>query len=166
MDKIDITANIVGDSIDYTSMSKRSELREFIKSNSGKSINIKIEVIDSPAYFQHKYYRGQLVPDIAHNESEVDVYTTHEELKKKLIRFKVETWGDIPSKYRSKCSRFEDKNNEKWYTPSTADLTYKEMREYILNVEKYLDKIGGHLGDCGHTLRSIEEIRNSALGIK
>ena len=160
--KLKTRAEIIDGSISYQSIKDRDKLRDFLRSSEGHSIDITIEIADSPEYFQHKYYRGYLVPDVAFNSSEVDNDYIHELLKKRFLFKHVSELKEIPNKYRKRCIRYVNQESELiGYTPSTANLTYKEMKEYILKVEMFLSKMGGHLGDnCN--LKDAKECRNKA----
>lgn len=145
--------------------SYNEKINDFKLANEGHKVAVTIEIADSPEYYQHKYYRGYLLPDVTFNESEVDADYVHDFiLKPMFLKRKVNDHREIPKKYWGHCRVLMQWTDVVGYIPSTGKLTYREMREYIENVELYLSKIGGHLGDSGKDLSGVEKIRSIAIG--
>ena len=119
------------------------ELRELIEKNEGRRgiREIRIEE-DSVKYYQHKYYRGYLLPPIARECFDGDEFKTHIEMKKRFLWREVKEYQEIPRKHRDRCIpvwKITEDGEELLigYLPSTGDLTEREMREYIILVEQF-----------------------------
>jgi hypothetical protein len=130
----------------------REALAEYCKAHNGKSGEISIVLADeTPRYFQHKYYRGYLLPAIADESFSGDREIAHAELKKILLQQPVSGWEEIPKKHRARASVIfirsvldagEVHDLVRGYIPSTACLSVKEMAEYILKVEALCAEYG------------------------
>lgn len=135
-----LTANIVQGSLLYSDPDYRKKLKEFKAVNEGFSCDVIFESHDNVRYWQHKYYRGFILPIIAEAQGEKDIDYLHEFiLKERFLRFKVEDWRDIPSRHRAGCRLMMKDDKVIYYVPSCAVLNYKEMREFILNTEAIRD---------------------------
>jgi len=126
------------------------DFQKFKDANPDKMGEVTYSITEnSVAYHQHKWYRGFLLPPIAKESFDGLEFKAHLELKRKFLFRSVNEWEEIPKKYRSKCfpvlrsvldgstGEFEE-NVICGYLPSTADLNYEEMKDFILNVEKFM----------------------------
>ena len=143
--------------------------KKFKADNEGKHVDIIIEIMEKPEYFQHKYYRGGLLPAIAEASGEHNIFLSHVLLKFEYLYNEIGSIDEIPKKYMSSGIFFinemdiESAENMvnipcqyiqgviiihgskgaisriiKGYIPSTADLTYEEMKQYIKSCENRL----------------------------
>ena len=154
--KIELKAEVIDGRIQYRDIDYTKKIHKFKEQNEGEKINVTIEKYETPEYFQHKYYRGYLLPDVAKAYGERDTEYVHRfELKKDFALIPVDSAEDIPQKYKSKCVVYvqdveidgEIKTRVAGYSKSCADMTYDEMKEYILKVEHRLFvDLSGHIG--------------------
>ena len=130
--------------------------------NEGLIFDISVKPVSQDArYWQHKFYRGYLIPAIAAESFDGIEAKAHYELKKMLLFVQVSSWEEIPSKHRDKCTPLlrqtvvdgEVKDELYAYIPSTANLTKKEFEDYIKKVEvlatdlqlSFVDKDGNNV---------------------
>lgn len=136
--RIKIEAKIVDGKITYAKKAFE-KLQDFKKAHENTTIDLMLESHDTPEYWQHKYYRGFVLPIIARAQGEKNIYYLHEfVLKEKFLKFKIEKYDDIPKRHLKKCRAIE-KNGIIYYLPSTGVLNFVEFREYILNCEAIRD---------------------------
>ena len=136
--KVKSSFQIIDQKIIYMNKNFMAEI-ETLKANDGQYGECVFEIIDRVQHFQHKYYRGPLIDEICGKVGERDTEYIHFEMKKKFLYREVESAKDIKSRYRGRCIVFMNDNAEvKAYIPSTGDLTFEEMRDYILKVEEFL----------------------------
>lgn len=139
-----------------------SRLLDLVKDpqNNGKSFEAKVEPVAlSAAWYQHKYYRGFLLPAIADESFDQIDEKAHWFFKEKFLKLDASDWSDVPAKYRrGGTPLFKEWKDEAGeihrdmyaFILSTANLTQKEFKEYIKNVESlandlqlsYKDKSG------------------------
>lgn len=167
MKNFKLTGKIQNGKIDYFE-NNMSNYNQFKADNEGKNVDVTIEIMDRPEYYQHKYYRGGLLPAIAEASGEHNVHIQHILLKYDFLFRKEEIPSNIPKKYythgiytihehrfnnvmlfKIPCKyikgimmvlKLYDSGLEKLigYIPSTADLTYDEMKQYIKQCENRL----------------------------
>jgi hypothetical protein len=133
----------------------KEDIRQFCAENDGKAGEITITLVDEgPRYYQHKYYRGYLLPAIADESYSGDRDQAHTELKKMFLMQPATGWNDIPKKHRSRCSVIyvreitddgEVTDVIRGYVPSTSRLNKKDMAEYILKIEALCAEYGIHI---------------------
>jgi hypothetical protein len=143
---------IIAGKIVFTVDDFMKKLGEFALNFEGQWGEAYFEIVDSVQYFQHKYYRGYLLPEVAYLYSETEDYTHNWILKPEFLFFSLPD-GDvkkIPNKHLKNCriiTRMEKENHGpdakeievvKGYIPSTAVLTFDEMKDYIIKVENRL----------------------------
>lgn len=97
-------------------------------------------------YYQHKYYRGFLLPDIADTAFDGKKRRAHIEMKRMFLYFDVNNEDDIPAKHFGRCILDYERykladgkivHNLRGYMPSMGDITKKEAKEFILKVENF-----------------------------
>lgn len=132
--------------------------------NEGKFYEVVVTLIKDPAqYFQHKHYRGHLLPMIAKESYDGILAKAHYELKKMfLIRYATD-WKEIPKKHWDRITiltrtKVDAETGEEYeemygYLPSTAKLSKAEFKEYIEKVEWLCAEMGLH----GLTEDELEE---------
>lgn len=144
------------------------ESRDLSKFN-GQKVEVIIVPIGSPEYFQHKYYRGYLLPAIAEAMGERDESYVHLFLKSKYLLTKCNHVDEIPksqlrrgiyvaqlndllnmsvslSKYITGAIIVSDiEGNLCGWIPSLALVTSEKMKKFIYDCENFLTEIGGSL---------------------
>jgi hypothetical protein len=146
--KVKSTFQIIGGRIAYSNKDFEKEFAQMKENHEGEHGEVIFEIIDQVRYFQHKYYRGFLLPDVAFFFCEDEYYVHEVELKQRFLFREVmnNDWENIPSKYRGKCRIVMQDDIVIGYIPSTGALTYQEMKDYILQVENLLfNQQEGHL---------------------
>ena len=144
------------------------DFQKFLEDNEGKKgvREYRIEEEDVK-YYQHKYYRGYLIPPIAKECFDNDEYRAHVEMKKMFLFMDIQDYEKIPVKLKARCIPIW-KNLDTGediligILPSTGDLSKNDMREYMLKVENF----GFEMAMYAITEENKEaiEIRNMALG--
>lgn len=129
-----------------------------------KEFELIISIVDTPKYFQHKYYRGKLLPAITKHSGEYDNYKQHILLKSEFLYEEIDDIKDIPTNQKESgifiiqksdlnserlakypCSLIKgiilvmDENKLVGYIKSTSKLTYDEMKKYIILIIYYID---------------------------
>lgn len=148
----------------------------------GQMVEIIVMPYDSPGYWQHKYYRGYLLPAIALALGETDSSRVHLYLKAKYLLETVKTLDEIPKNqlrrgiyaceldkiinlqielatYVTGAILVSDRGgNLCGYIPSLALITPERMNNFLYACEKNLTEIGGSL--------NVEamEVRNKWIG--
>lgn len=152
MDSLKLNAMVIGGKIEYQTKNWQEKVNAFKKSNEGKYIHLQFDNADSPAFFLHKYFRGYLLPDLATAYGEADNEYVHRYLLKKDFLFiPIDKLDDIPAKHRDRptiyIKEIDGKVVVQGYSPSTGDITHKEMKEFILKCEHRLFvDMAGHIG--------------------
>jgi hypothetical protein len=152
MEKLTLSAMIIGGKIEYENKNWREKVEAFKKSNEGKLIHLQFDNADSPSFFLHKYYRGYLLPDLATAYGEADQEYVHRYfLKKDFLFIAIDKLDDIPSKHKDRptiyIKEIDGKVVVQGYAPSTGDITHQEMKEFILKCEHRLFvDMAGHIG--------------------
>ena len=103
---------------------------------------ITIEDVDSIKFFQHKYYRGELLEFCSLN-SGLTKEECHEYFKSQFLCFRLAEGEKITSKYARRAKiyvREIEKDGEIYeqiykYIPSMGDLSYKDAADFIQKVE-------------------------------
>ena len=103
---------------------------------------ITIEDIDNVKFFQHKYYRGELLEYCSLN-SGLTKEECHEYFKSQFLCFRLADGEKIPSKYARRAKiyvREIEKDGEiieqaYKYIPSMGDLSYQDAADFIQKVE-------------------------------
>ena len=103
---------------------------------------ITIEDIDNIKFFQHKYYRGELLEYCSLNSGSTKE-ECHEYFKSQFLCFRLSEGEKIPTKYARRAKiyvREVEKDGEiieeaYKYIPSMGDLSYKDAADFIQKVE-------------------------------
>jgi len=169
--KLTLTATIENGKIKYKSDKSENKLSKFKDDNNFKDVDISFEIIDRPQYWQHKYFHGFVLPQIAMGmgESNLD-YLCEMVLKQQLLFVPIESERDIPKRHIGKCrtvSKVQYLDGEEiiitiGYVPSRSTLTFKEYKEFILKCEEIRDG----LSDWMIPLEELDEmgiIREKAM---
>jgi len=150
----------------------RKQIRNFLVLSANKNVEFRIEVVDKPAQYAHRFYRGYLLPDITHAAGETDRDKMHFELKYEYLFAKCDDINSIDGRYfRNGYYAFrrgtkllyqhlqglallvDDDDKLLGYIPSLATVTMDEMMEYLGKLEiRLTDDLGGHLG-CSKSSR-------------
>ena len=151
-----------------------SPLQSYIERNDGKGFVLKLEAGDNVQYWQHKYYRSCLLPALANHYGEKSLQFFHDYTLKPTFyeqstgkRFiPVEGYDEIPKKHQAGSRKIEvdtalNKVIIMGYIPSCADMTEKEMRQYILFCE---DLLFNFIGGSMDGFIDIEMRKNAKLG--
>lgn len=150
--ELNLTAVVVGGVIEYDDIGWRDKLNKFKEANEGKRIAMHFENDDSPAVGLHRYYRGYLLPDIAHALGERDKDYVHRYYLKKDFLFRpIDVLDEIKGKHRDRptiyVKEIDGKIVVQGYAPSCGDITHKEMKDFVLACEHRLFvDLQGHLG--------------------
>ena len=105
---------------------------------------ITIEDVDNVKYFQHKYYRGELLEYCSYHMG----YTSeecHEYFKHMYLTFHLAQDENIPSKYSRRARIYVREYEENGeiieyaykYIPSMGDLSYQDAAKFIQQVELF-----------------------------
>ena len=106
---------------------------------------ITIEDIDNVKFFQHKYYRGELLEYCALN-SGMTKEECHGYFKSQYLCFRLADGEKIPSKYSRRAKIYvretvnvdgETIEQAYKYIPSMGDLSYQDAAKYIQQVELF-----------------------------
>jgi hypothetical protein len=98
-------------------------------------------------WYQHKYYRGYVLPPIAEKAFNGRLRRAHLEMKRQFLYVPICDLDDIPEKHMDKCiidsTITKDENGNKTttingYLPSMGSITHKEAAEFILKCEAFL----------------------------
>lgn len=148
VDKIEFTGTIENGIVNYNTENWKEKFEKFKKQNELKNIAMTVEVVDTPMHFLHKYYRGYLLPALADAMGEVSQAHLHLALKKEFLSIPLDNdTKNIKSKHASRCNIYireiVDEHGEvkafvDCYTPSTGDITHKEMKDFIVKCENRL----------------------------
>lgn len=103
---------------------------------------ITIEDVDNVKFFQHKYYRGELLEYCSLNSGWTKE-ECHEYFKSKYLTFSLAEGEKIPSKYSRRAKiyvrEYEENGEIKEYAykyiPSMGDLSYQDAADFIQKVE-------------------------------
>ena len=103
---------------------------------------ITIEDIDNVKFFQHKYYRGELLEYCSLN-SGMTKEECHEYFKSQYLCFRLADGEKIPSKYSRRARIYVREYEENGeiieyaykYIPSMGDLSYQDAAKFIQQVE-------------------------------
>ena len=149
-------------------------------------VEVEIKLKDDAEYWQHKYYRGYLLPAIANHIGEVPSIV-HIYLKYKYLLEIVDNVEQIPKKYLTKgiyvakardiismklqCAEYiagtiivhDDNDIITGYIPSLATIDKGEFNDYILQCESFLIELGGGIEgkDAIETRNMMIETYNS-----
>lgn len=101
-------------------------------------------------YWQHKYYRGYLLPQIADFSFDGELDKAHEYLKEQFLFIKCDQSEIKHNKINKYFYQVDGKQIFIGYTPSTSELKVEEMNDFIRRVEAFgfencnlvLDKTG------------------------
>jgi hypothetical protein len=162
MKELTLIGKVVNGEIEFTSKDYEKKIKSLEKTASGNSISISINVMDTPEHWQHKYFHGMLLPDIAYAQGETDVhYLKNLVLKPLFLTRPIDNYSDIPSRFRERCRPLTKEIGGVecliGYIPSLGDLTYEEMKSFILNCESlFFEDLQGSLGMSGNTGIALE----------
>jgi hypothetical protein len=163
INKITLTGVIKDNELDYDTNNWRKQINELKADNEGEDFIMIIEVTSKPEYFLHKYYRGELLPELQKSIGDNNEFVTHINCKRDFLKIDCCDLEEMPKKYLSSVSRFTIAEIENPYSienllsglsgstiliytdnyfeevigyiPSLADLTHKEFQKYINKVE-------------------------------
>jgi hypothetical protein len=162
--KLTLTATIENGKIKYKSDKSENKINKFKAENNFKEVEISFEIIDYAQYWQHKYFHGYVLPQIAMGQGESNLDYVCEILKEEFLFVQVENMRDIPSKHISKCrtvtEKIIDANGEiktrfVGYVPSRSTLTFKEYKNFIIKCEEIRDG----LSDWMIPLEELDEMK-------
>lgn len=106
---------------------------------------ITIEDIDNIKFFQHKYYRGELLEFCALNSGSTKE-ECHEYFKSQFLCFRLADGEKIPLKYSRRAKIYvretvnadgETIEQAYKYIPSMGDLSYQDAAKFIQQVELF-----------------------------
>jgi hypothetical protein len=141
----------------------REKLIAFANKNRGKKGIVTYRVSDTDAeIWQHKYYRGYLLPPIAKECFGDDLLSAHDALKEKFLFYKLNNENDIQARFRRRCNKYYYQKNDAestgrvfvGITPSTGDLTAEEFNEFLKKVELFgIEYANLKLDETGNAIR-------------
>lgn len=112
------------------------DTRFFFENNDGKDVAISIKLGgDSVAFWQHKFYRGFLLPCVANESYSDNEQLAHFSMKKMFLLRYCNGIADIPKEYIERAILIAAGDDIMAYIPSTGDLSYQDMAKFILDVE-------------------------------
>jgi len=198
MKRLELTAKIKTnngkDIIEYHDKDFKEKIDNWKSKNSGSTVVITFEAQDIKRHGQFKYYWGYLLPDCAFLAGENDQQYYHRYfLKKRHLFNPVETFMEIPARYREKCvvyteirpvfdadgepvmlasGEVELKEKIVGYAPSLADISNEERGEFIKKVEmEFFTDQQGHIGvrtenqnDLQHQQTQAKKYRDQGFG--
>jgi hypothetical protein len=98
-------------------------------------------------WYQHKYYRGYILPPIAEKAFNGRLRRAHLEMKRQFLYMPIHDLDDIPEKHMDRCVidtvTIKNENGQSetiinGYMPSMAKITQKEAADFILKCEAFL----------------------------
>lgn len=136
-----LNGQVLGGKISYTDDKANERFQEFKRMNDGAFITVIYEAQDAVQYFQHKYFHGYVLPQIAEAMGDKDLPHVKEfVLKEQGLMYRVDSLRDIPRKHAVRCRiisrEYVDEDGEiksrvVGYVPSTSVVGYKRMKEFI-----------------------------------
>jgi len=133
----------------YSDKEAKEKFVAFMEKHNLKKFEVVFTIVDTPEYFQHKYFHGYILPVIAEGQGEKDlVYLKEYVLKQEYLFTPVNDLREIPSRHRSRARIIQrehvDEHGEVTvniigYVPSTTTLTFDEMKAFILWCEEIRD---------------------------
>ncbi len=171
MKKLQLTGKCINGEVQYTNKDYPKKWDSFLKTAEGNDISVEWEVIDEPRHWQHKYFHGYLRYDIAKAMGEDDIWKVKEIIIKPMFLYnEVSEYSEIPNRFRKKArfiTKFiKDIECLVGYVPSLSNLTYDEMRSFILQCEHVLiEDLRSHYG-VGSNQHTAIEFRNKAMDIR
>ena len=150
---------------------------EKLKSLNGQTVEVIVIPYETPEYWQHKYYRGYLLPAIAEAVGERETSCVHLFLKAKYLLEKINNIEEIPkaqlrrgiyiakldeilnmsmklTQYITGAVIVSDREEQLCgYIPSLALITPEKINEFLYNCEKTLVHVGGSLDKEGTNAR-------------
>lgn len=121
-------------------------LRDLKLDNEGKHGLATFEISDDVKFWQHKYYRGELLEFFAINMG-ITKDEAHLFFKDKFLKYDLMEYEEIPVKYRARAKEvvkvaLDNETGEqtflsRYYIPSMGDLNYKDAAEYIRQCELF-----------------------------
>jgi len=150
-------------------------LDKFRNANILKNGEVTLEIVDRPEYYQHKFYRKWILEPIAEAQGEKDLGYLHEFIiKKEFLYFEINDLRDIPEKHRRRCrvlTKEVDGENEGEkvekvvaYIPSTAILTFEEMKKFIEQTEALRDGLTDWSIKTKEEIEEMRDTRKKAFG--
>lgn len=137
--KLSITGWIQGGQISYNKDSLKN-LKDFLQDHDSNDVDISLIIPDGVRYWQHKYYRGYVLPFIAEGQGEKDLEYLHEFiLKQQFLFFPVTDFREIPGRHAKGVRIIMQGNDVIGYVPSMAVLNFFEGKEFILKCEEIRD---------------------------
>lgn len=117
-----------------------NRMKAFFGKFVGNDVEITMVVPDGVRYWQHKYYRGFVLPDIALGMGENDIEYLHEfVLKQQFLFFTVKDYKDIPARHHKGIRIIMDNDQVIGYVPSMSAINYDEGKAFILKCEEVRD---------------------------
>lgn len=144
-----------------------SRIKGFTGEHDGKDVEVSYVVPDGVRYWQHKYYRGFVLPDIAEGMGEADAEYLHEfVLKREFLTIPVADYREIPPRHHKGVRIIMAGEQVVAYVPSMAALNFDEARAFILGCEKIRDGLidWSHHESNKDYIRQYMEYRAKALG--
>lgn len=121
-------------------------IKELKLDNEGKQGLATFEISDDVKFWQHKYYRGELLEFFALNMG-ITKDEAHQFFKEKFLKCDLMEYEEIPSKYRARAKEVikvaldnttgEQTLLSRYYIPSMGDLNYKDAADYIRQCELF-----------------------------
>lgn len=142
---------------------------EKLKSLNGQTVEVIVIPYETPEYWQHKYYRGYLLPAIAEALGERETSCVHLFLKAKYLLEKINNLDEIPkaqlrrgiyiakldeilnmsmklTQYITGAVIVSDREEQLCgYIPSLALITAEKMNKFLYDCENCLTTVGGNL---------------------
>lgn len=152
------------------------KITAWMKDAIGEYVDVEMRVLNRPEHFQHKYYRGTLLPDIAAASGETDLAKCHITLKRDFLYCPIETGSilEIDERHFSggtfiitrtqlfnlealiiSCAMISGQiiividDNQKLlaYIPSLSTISFEDMEKFIDDCNKRLFiDLQGHIG--------------------
>jgi len=152
---------IVNGTFVFSTPDHKGKQLDFAKKHHGLDFEINIIQIKRAEYFQHKYYRGCLLPSIADFYGSLNYEQIHfKEVKGRFLFYQIidNNISTIPDSHKKGIMFFNDGENITGYTRSTSSLDYDEFVEFNKKVEFFLfDELN---------YRIIENVQDDAVKYK
>lgn len=151
--------------VSHESKDWKERLIEFARRNKGKKGVVTYRVSDTDVeIWQHKYYRGYLLPPIARECFGDDLQAAHDALKEKFLFYKLNSEDEILPRFRRRCNKYfffqnDDQNKRRVFlgiTPSTGDINGDEFNTFIKKVEMFgIEFANLKLDETGNAIRTF-----------
>lgn len=151
-----------------------SKLHKFLDGQSGTEVSVNYELHSGVKYWQHEYFHGYVLPDIARGQGETNLGNLKEfVLKEEYLKFKVSDLRDIPKRHLKKCRILQREvesldgtiYTQYEYVPSLSVISEKEYRQFIKTCEEVRDYLINWEYDDFEAVKKMTYYRKLAMEV-